>query len=95
MGEDGSQTQWGEVMVWEPPHRLILTWRVDADWNCDPELHTEVEVRFTPEGDGVRVALEHRKLEAYGERAQEVRAKIDNEKGWNGLLKLFAAEAEH
>jgi len=95
IGEDGSQTQWGEVMVWEPPHRLVLTWRVDADWNCDPELHTEVEVRFTPEGDGVRVDLEHRKLEAYGERAQEVRAKIDNEKGWNGLLKLFAAEAEH
>ncbi len=52
-------------------------------------------MRFTPEGDGVRVDLEHSKLEAYGQRAEEVRAKIDNEKGWNGLLKLFAAEAEH
>ena len=94
VGEDGSQTQWGEVMVWEPPHRLVLIWSVDADWKYDADLHTEVEVRFTPEGDGVRVDLEHRNLEAYGQRADEVRAKIDNPNGWNGLLKMFAAEAE-
>jgi uncharacterized protein YndB with AHSA1/START domain len=94
VGEDGSQTQWGEVMVWEPPHRLVLVWSVDADWNYDPGLHTEVEVRFTPEGDGVRVDLEHRNLEAYGERAEQVRAKIDNPNGWGGLLRMFAAEAE-
>ncbi len=73
----------------------MLVWSVDPDWNCDPELHTEVVVRFTPEGGGVRVDLEHRNLEAFGARAEEVRAKIDNEKGWNGLLKMFAAEAEH
>ena len=95
IGDDGSQTQWGTVMAWEPPHRLVLVWSVDPDWNCDPELHTEVVVRFTPEGGGVRVDLEHRNLEAFGARAEEVRAKIDNEKGWNGLLKMFAAEAEH
>ena len=51
--EDGSQTQWGEVIAWEPPSRLVLTWQVGADWKCDPDLHTEVEVRFVPEGDGV------------------------------------------
>ena len=94
VGEDGSQTQWGTVMIWEPPHRLVLVWSVDADWKYDPELHTEVEVRFTPEGDGVRVDLEHRNLEAFGQRAEEVRAKIDNPNGWGGLLKMFAADAE-
>jgi uncharacterized protein YndB with AHSA1/START domain len=94
VGEDGAETQWGEVMVWEPPHRLVLVWSVDADWKYDPGLHTEVEVRFTPEGDGVRVDLEHRNLEAYGERAEQVKAKIDNPNGWGGLLKMFAAEAE-
>jgi uncharacterized protein YndB with AHSA1/START domain len=94
VGEDGSETQWGKVMVWEPPHRLVLIWSVDADWKCDPDLHTEVEVRFTPEGDGVRVDLEHRNLEAFGARAEEVKAKIDNPNGWGGLLKMFAAEAE-
>jgi len=94
VGEDGSETQWGMVMIWEPPRRLVLVWSVDADWKCDPELHTEVEVRFTPEGDGVRVDLEHRNLEAFGPRAEEVRAKIDNPNGWGGLLKMFAANAE-
>jgi len=93
VGDDGSETPWGEVMVWEPPTRLVLVWSVDADWKCDPSLHTEVEVRFTPEGDGVRVDLEHRNLEAFGERAEEVRAKIDNPNGWGGLLTKFAAEA--
>ncbi|HEY4031791.1 MAG TPA: SRPBCC family protein [Caulobacteraceae bacterium] len=94
VGEDGSQTQWGEVMVWEPPTRLVLVWSVDADWRYDPGLHTEVEVRFTPEGGGVRVDLEHRNLEAYGERAEQVKAKIGNPNGWGGLLRMFAVRAE-
>jgi uncharacterized protein YndB with AHSA1/START domain len=94
IGEDGSQTQWGEVMVWEPPTRLVLVWSVDADWKYAPDLHTEVEVRFIPEGDGVRVDLEHRNLEAFGQRAEEVKAKIDNPNGWGGLLRMFAANAE-
>ena len=53
VGEDGGETQWGEVMTWEPPVRVVLIWRIGADWKCDPDLHTEVEVRFTPEGEGV------------------------------------------
>ena len=95
VGEDGTETQWGEVMVFEPPHRLVLIWRIGADWKCDPDLHTEVEVRFTPEGDGVRVDLEHRNLEAYGERAEQVKGAIDSaDGGWSGLLRMFAAAAE-
>jgi len=94
VGEDGTETQWGEVMTFEPPRRVVLIWRIGADWKCDPDLHTEVEVRFTPEGEGVRVDLEHRNLEAYGERAEQVKAAIDSPDGWNGLLKIFAAEAE-
>ncbi|MGZ3273431.1 MAG: SRPBCC family protein [Caulobacteraceae bacterium] len=95
VGEDGTQTQWGEVMVYEPPRRLVLIWRIGADWKCDPDLHTEVEVRFTPEGEGVRVDLEHRNLEAYGDRAEQVKAAIDSpDGGWGALLKLFAAAAE-
>lgn len=92
--EDGTSSQWGEVLAWEPPTRLVLAWRITADWQCDPNFLTEVEVRFTPENGGVRVDLEHRKLEAYGERAEQVKASIDSEGGWNGILKMFAAEAE-
>ncbi len=60
------------MLVWEPPSRLVLRWQLSADWRCDPQVATEVEVRFSAEGPGTRVDLEHRGLEAYGDRAEEV-----------------------
>jgi uncharacterized protein YndB with AHSA1/START domain len=90
--ENGTEAQWGDVLVWEPPRRLVLAWRICADWKYDPELLTEVEVQFTPEGEGTRVDFEHRHLERMGEGAEEVRASFDSEGGWTGLLEMFAAE---
>jgi uncharacterized protein YndB with AHSA1/START domain len=92
--QDGRSAQWGEVLVWEPPTRLVLAWRITADWKCDPNFLTEVEVNFTPEGDGVRVTLEHRNLERFGDKAQQVADSIGSEGGWGGILKAFAEVAE-
>ena len=69
--------------------------RLEPGVGGDPDFLTEVEVRFTPEAAGVRVALEHRNLERYGEHAQRVADSVGAEGGWGGLLQLFAAEAEH
>src|ERR1700724_525804 len=30
--EDGSECDWGEVLAWQPPRRLMLSWRIGADW---------------------------------------------------------------
>lgn len=90
IGEDGSQCDWGDVLAWEPPRRLVLAWRIGADWQYRAELETEVEVTFVPEGAGTRVTLEHRRLERMGEAAEAMRAQIDAEGGWNGLLKAYA-----
>jgi uncharacterized protein YndB with AHSA1/START domain len=80
---------------WEPPHRVVLSWQVSADWEADPDLHTEVEVRFHPEGEGrTRVELEHRGLEAFGARTDEMRGVFGSEGGWPGLLHRFGAAAE-
>src|SRR5262249_20227079 len=55
-GEDGSTCDWGRVLSWEPPSRLVLSWEISADWQHDPNLRMEVEVRFIPEGKhGTRV----------------------------------------
>ena len=91
--ENGTEAEWGDVLAWEPPRRLVLAWRIGANWQYDPQLLTEVEVIFTPEGEGTRVDFEHRHLERMGEGAEAVRASFDSEGGWTGLLQMFAAEA--
>lgn len=45
-GDDGSTCQCGSVIAWEPPLRLLLSWDINADWQYDATLKTEIEVRF-------------------------------------------------
>lgn len=94
VGRDGRECDWGRVLAFEPPRRLVLAWQISAGWAYDPELVTEVEVRFVPEGDGrTRVELEHRGLERMGERAAEVRAIFSSPNGWPGIMARYAALA--
>ncbi|HEU4986236.1 MAG TPA: SRPBCC family protein [Rhizobiaceae bacterium] len=94
-GEDGNECEWGEVLAWEPPSRVLLAWRINTAWKFDPSIHTEVEIRFVPLAQGgTRVELEHRLLENLGEQAQLARESFDSEGGWPGLLSMFAAAAE-
>ena len=30
--EDGTDCQWGTMLVWEPPHRFVWAWQIDAQW---------------------------------------------------------------
>ena len=91
---DGSQCEIGRVAVFEPPARLVLIWQLTPEFTYDPELITEVEVTFTPEGDGTRVDLEHRDLERMGDKADAMRETVSGPGGWPGLLQLFADAAE-
>lgn len=94
-GDDGSICQWGTVQVWEPPARLVLSWDIGADWQYDPTLKTEIEVRFIAEGgDRTRVELEHRHLDRYGAHRDKMRAVFDTEGDWGRLLEAFARAAE-
>lgn len=86
----GAECTWGRVLAWEPPGRLVLAWQVSADWDFDPALLTEIEVRFTPAGAGAtRVDFEHRGLDAYGSRAAEARATLGSAEGWPALVDRF------
>ncbi len=57
-GEDGSECQWGKVLAWEPPARLVLARQIGANWQFDANLVTEVEIRFIPDGGGTSAELE-------------------------------------
>ena len=47
----------GEVLAWEPPQRLAITWRQAS---FGPDQTTELHVSFEPAGDETRVVVEHR-----------------------------------
>jgi Activator of Hsp90 ATPase homolog 1-like protein. len=65
--EDGSETDIGHVLAWEPGRRLLLSWEFDAQWRPDATAASEVEVKFIPEGsNSTRVELEHRNFERMG-----------------------------
>jgi uncharacterized protein YndB with AHSA1/START domain len=66
----GERPSWGEIMVWEPPARLVIAWKP----NKRPQPPTELELSFRPEGGGTRVVLEHRAWERLGKDAEKARA---------------------
>ncbi len=95
--EDGTDCEWGTVLVWEPPHRFVLAWQIDEMWQYEPDAakSSEVEVRFVAEPDGrTRVELEHRHFDRHGIAAGEtIRKAVDAEGGWGSLLRLYADRA--
>jgi len=93
-GEDGSTCDWGTVLTWEPPARLVLSWDITADWQYDPKLKTEIELRFVAEGKSLtRVELEHRRLDRFGARRDEMRRIFDTEGDWGRVLEMFGRVA--
>ncbi|HEX2216583.1 MAG TPA: SRPBCC family protein [Xanthobacteraceae bacterium] len=93
-GTDGAECEWGHVLAFDPPRRLLLAWQLGADWKYDPNLITEVEITFTPVGETeTRVELEHRNLERYGEATQRVREAVGGDRGWATVLACFAEAA--
>jgi hypothetical protein len=87
-GTDGSECEWGKVLVWEPPLRVVLAWQIDARFRYDPALVTEVELRFTQLAAAqTQVDFEHRYLERLGKEAAAVREQLDS--GWPGILEAY------
>jgi uncharacterized protein YndB with AHSA1/START domain len=82
----GAEAVWGEILVWEPPHRLVYTWHPGYEADDPP---TEVEIRFTAAGDSTRVELEHRGWEALADRAVTTRDAYST--GWQTVLDRYIA----
>jgi hypothetical protein len=94
---DGTDCPWGEVLVWEPPDRFVMAWKISLQWQYEPELakSSEIEVRFTALADGsTQVDLEHRNFERHGQGWEAMRAQVSAQGGWGTLLSLYAGRAE-
>ena len=83
----GAEHDWGEVIAWEPPRRLVYLWHLRFD-RADA---TEVEVTFTPLTDGTHVRIEHRGWERLGAVAEERRDR--NRRGWAGVVEHYRRAA--
>jgi uncharacterized protein YndB with AHSA1/START domain len=89
---DGSECDWGRVLVWEPPNRLVMTWQINGMWQFDddPAHASEIEVRFIPEGaEQTTVDLEHRYLDRLV-AGQGIYDAIGQGGSWKAILQVYA-----
>jgi uncharacterized protein YndB with AHSA1/START domain len=94
LGEDGTRTDVGRIVAWEPPQRFVMTWDINSRWKPDTTVGSEIEVRFVAESaTTTRVELEHRKFEQMGaEPGEKMRRDVDG--GWPNMLERFRAHLE-
>jgi uncharacterized protein YndB with AHSA1/START domain len=94
ISEDGTETTVATIILWEPPHRVVMVWQINAQWQPDQTMKSEVDVRFTADGsDATVVELVHHKFETMGaEAGASMRRDVDG--GWPGLIERFVKEAE-
>jgi uncharacterized protein YndB with AHSA1/START domain len=74
----------GDILVWEPPHRLAFSWR-QKNWL--PGEITRVEVTFTPVAEGTEVVLRHH---GFAQVVSDVGCDVGYAAGWSELVGWFA-----
>jgi uncharacterized protein YndB with AHSA1/START domain len=82
---EGVEHDWGEVLTWDPPHRLTYLWHIGSD-RSDA---TEVDISFASDPDGTTVTIVHRGWERLGARGRDLRDR--NRHGWATLLPHYHA----
>lgn len=94
-GVDGSECDWGKVLTFQPPGRIVLTWQLNGEFAYDPDLAhaSEVEVLFTEANGQTRVDFEHRHIERLGAGADELAKSVGSEGGWPAILDLYVKAA--
>jgi uncharacterized protein YndB with AHSA1/START domain len=89
---DGGECDWGFVIAWEPPRRVVLSWHLTPEYRFDPDPDTasDVEIRFTPQDGGTLVELEHRGFERRADGGAQIRETVSGPGGWTELLQTYA-----
>jgi uncharacterized protein YndB with AHSA1/START domain len=92
-GVDGSECEWGTVLAYEPPGRIVFSWNIAPSWQLEPDTarRSEVEVRFVAEDEQrTRVELEHRHLDRHGDGWEGARDGVAAPDGWELYLARYA-----
>ena len=86
--DDGRQVEWGRVLAWEPPRRLVFSWYPGRQ----PDTAQQVEVTFRVQGERTLVQLTHTGWENLGALAQAHRLNYDS--GWDTVLGKYTGLAK-
>ena len=95
-GADGSECDWGRVLVYAPPTRVAVSWHLDAAYAYDPDpaKASRVDVTFHDGGNGTtRVELVHSQLDRHGPGWEKLRDGVGSAGGWPGILEGYAKAA--
>ncbi len=93
---DGAECRWGRVLAYDPPHRFVITWNINLQWQLESDLTkvSEIEVTFIAESPTTtRVELTHRNLERHGPGWKQMRDGVASPDGWQLGLARFAEQA--
>jgi uncharacterized protein YndB with AHSA1/START domain len=88
------ECDWGRVLLWQPPRRLILSWNLQTDWkfSADQARASEVALEFITEGPSTtRLEFQHRHIERHGEGYETLIASVDSPGGWTMVLDRYSA----
>lgn len=91
-GPHDFELDWGRVIVWEPPTKIIFTWQIDPNRVPvpNPEKVSEVEVLFEQKNKEItQIKFKHRKLDNHGEEATAYRDALNSPQGWPYILNKF------
>lgn len=88
-GSDGSEHEWGQITVWDPPTRVDYLWHIFLE----RDKATKVSVTFEPIGSRTRVRLENSGFEVFGDGAPERRQRVGT--AWTGITGFYRAAIQH
>lgn len=95
IGPHGFRCDWGRVLQFEPPHRIVFTWQIDPDRvpQPNPDKASEIEVLFEEAAGETNVTFVHKHFENHGEGAEQYKEAMNSPQGWDYILDNYVKAA--
>jgi hypothetical protein len=81
---DGEDCDWGQVLAWDPPEHLTLSWQIGIGFvpESDPQRASRVDITFVETGPArTTVTVVHSEFERHGEGWESMREGVSNTVG--------------